>query len=167
MRHLILLIVLYALAVVVSIELRSFLLLPPDSIAETKSTVIGVWSGSDGWGSFEEKLEIEFRSYFSYTLRIKPRNEGWHETSGYYMIDTVRDRFDHHIRCAVSFDNERKGDYWYFRRGNVLYSSWGSAHVAKNLNWWDRFLWYLVIPSTIVYLPARIFWKKVTHARNK
>jgi len=161
MRHTILLILLFGIALFFSLELRPFVITPPENIAGAKSLIIGVWTGTEGSGSFEEDVEIDFHSSYSFTMKIKPRNEEWSETNGFYEIDTVRDRQTNALRCAMSFSIAPRKDYWYFSGGDVLYAGMGSARLVKNMNSIGKLIWYVVIPCAIMFWPARLLWDKI------
>ena len=163
MRHTILLLLLYGAALFISCELRPFIIQPPDNLPDAKQEILGLWTGTEGWGSWEDKLEIEFRSPYAYTIRSKQRGEEWKETDGYYQIDTTHDRSTGALRCAVQLDNVRKDDFWFFRGGDVLYPAQGSARVSKNLSFTGILVWYVLIPAALMSAPGILLWHKVDH----
>ncbi len=161
MRHAFLLLLLYGAALFVSCVMRPFIVQPPDNIPDARQSLPGLWTGSRGWGSFESKLEIEFRSSVAYTMREKPRNGEWLESNGYYEVESVRDRPTGSTRCAVLFQEASKSDYWFFRGGDVLFEPMGSASVSKNLSLTSWLIWFLAVPGALVPLPAVLLWRKV------
>jgi hypothetical protein len=163
MKHVILLIVLYSVALFVSLELRPFVLQPPGTIADARRTIVGTWTNSEGSGDYKVDLSIDFHPDLTYTARIQRNNGRWSERSGHYDIDTTRDPATHDLCCTVTLSTDVKGGPWLFRGGGELYVVKGREGITKNWGLMESLLWLCVVPLVLLCLPARLLWRKVNN----
>ncbi len=146
------------IAVFISLEARPFIITPPDTQEKALRAITGKWTGSEGWGSFETELRIEFRPDLTYSLFNKGRHGVWFDHYGTYTAVPVRDTLRNTMRWAVRLSTA-PADTWYLRGGNQLYSAYGAARFSKAWNLWDYALWCLILPGALALLPVRIIWR--------
>jgi hypothetical protein len=175
MKGLALSIAIVGFAVFLSIEFRGLLLLPPSTVAEASKLLPGVWSGSEGWGSFETGIEVEFHADSTYTYKFQSWNKQWNERHGFYLVGMVPDTSPGRMRCAVVFrppgisDSELASflqrrvnndsteinlNKWYFEGGNRIYGTRGSGAISKKMQWPEKLLWYCGLPLLLSVVPV-------------
>lgn len=160
MKRLFLLLIMYGIALSISMEIRPIFFPSPDSFKEAKDKLVGTWEYSSGG----VKYEIEYYPNWTYTLKTKTGGEDWKETTGYYEIDTVRDVNTNILYFKESETSHRGGDL-YFKSGDKLYF-WGwrdQYPYVKNWGIASSLLWLIAVPCVLLVLPSWLLWNKVIH----